>query len=129
MLCIVSLYLIIIPVDAQIISVDLSNSNHTLKPLPTGIQIILSGKDSTYSQTFGVSGDHFHCILDTIQSGPYGMHLQLLNNQDIILEGFGRSYVYVFDTTFVKSYITSVRDSLYLVVDWEKSPDSKPGRP
>lgn len=125
MLFIVSLILILRPSDAQKISVDLNLSNNMLKPIPTSIQFILSGKDSTYRQIFGISGNHTNYILDNIQSGSYRMHLQLFNKKDIILEGFGRGQVSTSHKTFVKSHISSVNDSLYLLVDWEKNPELK----
>ena len=125
MLIMVSLFLMIIDTDAQIISVDMNISNEKLNPVPTSVRLILSGKDSTYRQTFGISDSHFHCNLDTIQSGPYGMHVQLLKSQEIILEGFGRGQVSLSDTTFIKGHISSISDTLYLLVDWEKRSDLK----
>ena len=124
-LFVMSLSLLIIPTEAQIISVELNISNSKLDPIPSSIHFIFSGKDSTYRHSSGISGDHIHDLLESIPSGPYGLHLQLINNQSIILEGFGRGQVSTSDTTFVKSHITSLRDSLILVVDWVSNPDSK----
>ena len=53
-LIMVSLFLMIIDTDAQIISVDMNISNEKLDPVPTSVRLILSGKDSTYRQTFGI---------------------------------------------------------------------------
>lgn len=119
------LTLMIIPVDAQILSVDLNISDSKLDPFPSTIQFVLTGKDSTFSHSFGISGDHQQYILEPVQAGSYGLHFQLLKNQSIILEGFGRGQVSTSDTSFVKSHLTSVRDSLYLVVDWVPPPHSK----
>jgi len=115
---IASLFIMVIATDAQVISLDMNISNDQLNPVPTSVRFILSGKDSTYSQTFGISDNHFQCNLEPINSGHYGMHVQLLESQEIILEGFGRGQVSLSDTTFIKSYVSIISDTLYLMVDW-----------
>lgn len=93
-------------------------------PHPDSVIFRLASNDHITCYTYAIGTKKENFTLRGLQPDHYQLRVYLTKDEEVLLEGFGRGFIPSKNSAFVKSYINTIADTSYLLVDW-KNPEEK----